>query len=398
MRISGHIGATLIGLLLLTLLAACLPNIGAAPRTGAQCTPQPVFEAPPLNTCAGSEGVSLAIVGDVLLHWQLQQLGYRRGFSGVWSETRPFLAGADIAIANLEGPVAPGVTRAGRQVTDPGPVYGTEVYTGYPTFNYHPVILRDLKALGIDLVSTANNHAMDRGAIGADLTLTEISRAGLDAVGTIRGGAARNFVTYQQTSAGKLAFIACSFSTNGMPNPRRQVLLCYEDRSELLSLVRREAMDTSVAGVIVLPHWGQEYRSAPDANQQKLARDFVAAGAIAVVGTHPHAVQPFTTLARPDGTRIPVVYSTGNFIAIQDEMPSKVEAMALLELCKNPDGHGLIAQRFGWIAMQMELTSQAYWVDIAPPGTTGPMGLAFRHLSKIAPGYSAQPVGCERPG
>jgi len=384
------------GLLALTLLAGCVPEQSAQTGgpTGKQCVPEPVFQAPALNPCADLERIKLTIVGDVLLHWPIQQTGYRFGFRQMWAQAQPYLAWGDLTIGNLEGPVAPGVDQSGRQVGDPGPVYGTGVYTGYPMFNYHPSILKALKASGFDLMTTANNHAMDRGALGADLTLRELSKAGIGAVGTIRSGTKRRFATRRSTALGTVSFIACSFSTNGNADPERQVLLCYDDRRELLSLVRREAADPAVAAVIVLPHWGQEYSSTPDARQVALARDLATAGATAIVGTHPHAVQPFRLLNTGRGQVVPVVYSTGNFIAMQTEMPSRVGAIALLEICKAADGKGLVVDRLGWIAEQMFFTPTSYWMDIAPVGTSGARGLPYRHLSKIAPGFSAQPQGC----
>jgi len=379
-------------------LAACVPEERAAqPAVRAQgapagqCTGAPVFEAAPLNACTGTKA-RLAFVGDVLLHWQLQELGYKIGFGNIWYQPMQYLRAADIAVANVEGPVAPGLARGGARVADPGPVVGA-VYSGYPQFNYHPSVLRDLKAGGVDLITTANNHAMDRGPVGADLTLTEAARAGLDTVGTVPGAGPRRFVTRRASPVGTLAFIACSFSTNGIADPRRQVLRCYDDRSELIALVRREAADPGVAGVIVLPHWGVEYSSAPDAAQRRLARDLAQAGATAVIGTHPHAVQPFAALPGPGGRRVPVAYSTGNFVATQDFMPAKVEAMALLDLCRGPGGKA-VAGRFGWIAMQMSFTPKGYWVDIAPRGATGYAGQPEAHLRRIAPGYAAQPAAC----
>lgn len=382
------------------LLAACQPEAGrpaasapmALPGPAGQCIGAPVFEAPPLNVCTGPERASLAFVGDVLLHGQLQDYGYRVGFHSVWSQAEPYLKAADLALANLEGAVAPGLTASGRAVADPGPVWGSAVYTEYPRFNYHPVALRDLAAAGVDLVTTANNHALDRGPRGADLTLGRARAAGLATVGSIAQGAPRRFATRRPSPAGALSFVACSFGTNGIADPGRQVLLCYEDRAELLALVRAEAADPAVAGVIVLPHWGTEYSSAPDAAQRRLARDLVAAGATAVVGTHPHAVQPFAALAGPGG-RVPVVYSTGNFVAVQDEMPSKVGAMALIELCPGASGR-LVAERAGWIAMQMTFTPRGYWLDIAPKGAGGYGGQAEEWLRRVAPGYAAQPMAC----
>lgn len=377
-----------IGLLYL-LLASCALEDG---QIAGMCRVEPVFDAPPLNACKGTRRVRLTIVGDVLLHGQLQRIGYAGGFPAMWAQATPFVRAADIAVANLEGPVAPGVTRSGTQRADPGPVFDDRVYTSYPMFNYHPMVLPALRDAGFDLVTTANNHAMDRRSLGADLTLEQIELAGIGAVGTIRSGAARDFVWRQRSTLGNIAFIACSFSTNGISDPQHQVLMCYRDQPELLALVRQEAADPSVAAVIVLPHWGQEYQSHPDASQTALARALVAAGATVVVGSHPHAVQPFTQMTGPDGQAVPVAYSTGNFVAGQNWMPAKVGALAIVDLCRGDSG--VVADRFGWVAAQMEFTQQAFGLNIAPRDTEGPLGLAYRHMSAVAPGYSAQPQSC----
>jgi len=392
------------GLALITMLAAlaaCMPPEHGPPTepraTGGpagMCTGAPQFETAPLNACTGPRA-RLAFVGDVLLHVQLQDHGYKTGFANVWHQPARHLRAADLAVANLEGTVAPGVAQDGTVGPDPGPGVDNRVYTGFPQFNYHPVVLRDLAQAGIDLVSTANNHAMDRGAIGADMTLAEVARAGLGAVGTAPSDGPRDFVHRRATPAGMLAFIACSFSTNGLPDPNGQVLRCYRDENRLTELVRREAADPGVAGVIVLPHWGREYTTTPSTRQRALARALVAAGATAVVGTHPHAVQPFEVLPGPGGTLAPVVYSTGNFVAIQDFMPAKVGAIALLDLCRDEVGRA-VAERTGWIAMEMLFTPQGYWAQIAPKGTEGRNGRAEAFLNKVAPGFSAQPPACSR--
>lgn len=359
------------------------------------CMATPVFEAPPLNTCEGTKRVRLTLVGDVLLHKSLQQFGYAHGFPALWAQASPFLQAADIAVANLEGPVAPGITRAGRQVPDPGPVFDNRVYTGYPMFNYHPTILQALQGLGVDLVSTANNHALDRGAVGIDLTLAGLEAVEIGAVGTRPSTGDGTFVLHQRSQLGDIAFIACSFATNGIRDPNHQVLRCYKDQETLLALVKQEATNPDIQAVIVLPHWGEEYVSQPNSRQQALTLALANAGATAVIGTHPHAVQPFTQLPAQGGQIVPVAYSTGNFVAGQRRMPAKVGAMVILDLCAS-EGK-LVADRFGWIAMQMEFTPEAFWLNIAPRSEDGRLALAYRHLTNVAPGYSAQPQSCPAP-
>ncbi len=246
-------------LAVLLFLAACQEM----PAPQGQCLPAPDFTAAPLNSCTGAQRVRLVFAGDVLLHRQLQRYAYAGGLPLVWQQAAPYIRWADIAVANLEGPVAPGMRDANRQGADPGPVFGTGIYTGYPQFNYHPMILPPLRVLGIDLVTTANNHAMDRGARGADLTLQQLELAGIAAVGTVPATGAREFVRRLPSRLGPIAFIACSFSTNGIRDPQHQVLRCFKDRETLLSLVRAAANDPATAAVIVLPHWGGGIQPAP---------------------------------------------------------------------------------------------------------------------------------------
>ena len=370
-------------------LAGCVAGPAGRTHEGA-CLGTPVFEAAPLNACAGPARLRLALAGDVLLHGMLAGHGYAYGFDAMWSDAVPLLSGADLAVVNLEGPVAPGIDQSGRRVEDPGPVDDGRVYSGYPRLNYHPVVLAALRRAGVDVITTANNHALDRGSTGVDLTLDAALKAGLDPVGTIRPGAARDFVLRRQTGAGVISFIACSFSTNGIADPGRQVLMCFGDRAELVALVAREAADPGVSAVVVLPHWGAEYRSAPEPRQQALARDLAAAGATVVVGTHPHVIGPVAVMEGPSG-RVPVAYSTGNFVAQQPFGNSPYGAIALIELCPGESG-GLVAHRTGLVAAEMKFTSTKLYLSIAPRGAED---AAQEFLSRIAPGYAAQPAACQ---
>lgn len=374
-------------LVLLVLLAAPLPAAGQE----ALCRPAP--EAiPRLNACTGPARVSVAVVGDVLLHAPLQRWGYRYGFPVIWGAAMPILRAADIAIANLEGPTAPGLARGGRRMADPGAVYDGQVYTDYPAFNYHPSVIDALREAGVDAVTTANNHALDRGPAGVDATLAELARRRMPQTGAIAGGAARDFVARLPSALGTVALIGCSYSTNGIGDPRRQVLMCFEDRAELLALVRAEAARPGAAGVIVLPHWGLEYSHQPEARQRALARDLAAAGALAVVGTHPHVPQPLEIVEGPRG-RVPVFHSTGNFVAGQVELPRATGLMVWLELCRTAQGVAVGGQ--GYLPMVMDFSQGPV---LTVPGTPlagarpGRGAEARALLARLLPGADLAPA------
>ena len=346
---------------------------------GAQgvCAPRAL---PPVNACTGTAHVSLALVGDVLVHQALAWRGYQRGFASIWGAAIPLLSAADLTIANLEGPVAPGLTVGGRRVADPGPVYDGVVYTEYPAFNYHPVLIAELRAAGVDIVTTANNHTMDRGAAGVEATLAALDAAGLRHSGAHR--AREPFAALRvQTALGPLALIACTFGTNGLADPHHQVPLCYDDRAALLALIAREGAQG--AAVIVLPHWGQEYTLDPDAAQRRLARELVAAGAIAVVGTHPHVPQPWEVLQGPAGL-VPVIHSTGNFIAAQPPLERATSLMAWLDLCRG--GTGIVVGGAGYVPLQMEFDGADPSLTLPRPGMGQRAEAGRALLARLIPG------------
>ncbi|MCY4190496.1 MAG: CapA family protein, partial [Rhodospirillaceae bacterium] len=131
------------------------------------------------------EIITVAAVGDVLLHDTVQRyaMNQETGFMSLFGPVVDLIQGADVAFANLEGPVAAGVTKRGRVTAPPQRLWDRWVYTGYPMFNYHPSVVRSLKDAGFDVLQTANNHSMDRFAIGADKTIEAIEAEGLKFTG-----------------------------------------------------------------------------------------------------------------------------------------------------------------------------------------------------------------------
>ena len=388
-------------------LAAALASPAWAAEGALSCRAVIKHTAAPLNSCIGTKTVRITAVGDVLLHSPLQRRGYGDGdgFRGIWRVMEPFFRAADIAYANLEGPVAPGITRGFGRTTDPGPVFDNRVYSSYPMFNYHPRVVSDLQASGINLVSTANNHSLDRGSVGADRTIDVLRKAGLEFMGTIKAGELRKFVTITKSPLGRIAWIACSYSTNGIGDPNNQVLMCYQNRAELLALIRAYAAHTNIAAVIVTPHWGYEYQHNPNANQRRLAREMVAAGATAVIGTHPHVVQPWDFMPAPDGSRSLVIYSTGNFVSGQTSLARRTGAMAWIELCRAPPSRdlgsalrsGLVVARAGWVPVVMGRTARGPELFVATPQSEGILANAYNLAARYLPdtGTTTQLV-CQR--
>ncbi|MCB0407771.1 MAG: CapA family protein, partial [Bdellovibrionales bacterium] len=312
----------------------------------------------------GNNKIIISFVGDVLLHGPLQQQAYSQSgrFQTLWDQLNPVFKDADIAYANLEGPAAEGVncqgqmTKKNQMVLDPQCGKSrSSVYTSYPMFNYHPSVTEDLVTSGFDIVSTANNHVLDRYSNGVDQTIDALQRSGLAFMGTRKQFSDSGFYTVTRTrSRGgqvfNIAWVACTFSANGFVDKKNQVLNCYnygkngspifsQTNPEVLSLVGRLANTKGIDGVIVTPHWGPtEYTHSVHSSQSRLAYELVESGATAVIGAHPHVLQPWEVIKTNSGREGFVHYSLGNFVSNQKQANRRASLVLLVGFQK--DGRG----------------------------------------------------------
>ena len=285
--------------------------------------------------------ITVAAVGDVLLHARLQRqaLSHPDGFASLWGSIADIIAAADVAYANLEGPIARDIGKDGRVAAAPVERFDDWVYSSYPMFNYHPRLAGDLAASGFDIVSTANNHSLDRFAIGADRTIEAVAAAGLAYTGT-RPSADPSHPWHAVTEVGgrRIAWLACTYGTNGIPDRAGQVLHCYQQRQRVLDTVAALADRPDIDAVILTPHWGAEYVHEPRPEQVTLARAAVDAGAVAVIGNHPHVIQGWERHVAADGREGFIAYSLGNFVSGQHELPRRTSLILVLGLAETADG------------------------------------------------------------
>lgn len=234
----------------------------------------------------------------------------------VFGEAQRALAAADLTMVNLETAIT---TR------------GTPQAKEY-RFRTNPTALTALKDAGVDVVTMANNHAADYGAVGLQDTVAAIKSSGLPVLG-IGSDAKQAFAPYETTINGaKLAVFAADdvndettlrlFSagpnTPGVANAR-------DDTALLVAKVRAAAKDGYT--VIVYLHWGTEDVICSNPDQQALADQLAAAGATAIIGSHPHALQGAGW--RTDGAY--VAYSLGDYLWWKADQASEYDT-ALLTL------------------------------------------------------------------
>lgn len=329
------------------------------------------------------EPITVAAVGDFLLHGPIQRFAaaQENGTQAIMEPVKDLISAADLAIVNLEGAAAKDmVGLSGRTIPTPAGTYDGRAYSSYPMFNYHPSVIGDLKAVGFDLIQTANNHSADRGGPGVDGTIASIQAEDLPFTGTRLADAKKEgfdwsarYTVKRRKQTFQFAAISCTFSTNGLPDPDDQVLMCYEDREEVLGQIKALAGDEDIDAVIVLPHWGIEYQPRPARQEVELAQDMADAGATAIIGTHPHVVQPKEILETKDGRTVPVVYSLGNFVSRQIGLPRLATVIYLLGFTPNADGK-LDATLTGWIPARMDTgpNKSIDALDRLPEGAAAP--------------------------
>lgn len=308
--------------------------------------------APDAGDASLSSSIVVAAVGDVLLDGPLHRQGAddEQGFGAVWEPVAPLLRDADVAYANLEGPLGGGAT------------------AGFPRFNHPDRLADDLVALGVDVVSTANNHSLDRGRGGLVRTLDRLDAAGLQHTGTRRTKAERWF-TIVERGGWRIAFVACTFAANGRPDPHRQVLRCYRHRQHVLRLVTDLASRDDVDAVIVTPHMGLERLDRPRAKERRFARQLIEAGAVAVLGAHPHKLHRVDRVATTGDSdhHAVIAYSLGNFVSGQRTLAMRTGAVLFLKLTTTATG--VVVDDVGYTPLVTRRSEGQTRVETAPEGS-----------------------------
>jgi poly-gamma-glutamate capsule biosynthesis protein CapA/YwtB (metallophosphatase superfamily) len=267
--------------------------------------------------------------GDLLIHtavWE-QALalggGSRYDFSAELEELRPYVADASLGICHIETPM-----------TAAPP-------TSYPIFNTPPALAQGIKATGWDVCDTASNHSLDQGQPGIDDTGKALDDSGIEHTGSFPSPKAQRQITMLNVDGVKVAFLAYTTDTNGIPLPHPwSVNIASAER--ILDAAKR-AHEMGAEATFVNVHWGAgtvpEYQPDPSSGQLALAKKLTDSPLItAVIGQGPHAVQPIQRINDKF-----VVFSEGNLLSNQSAaagLPAaSQDGMVVLLDCVT-DGHG----------------------------------------------------------
>lgn len=250
--------------------------------------------------------ITIAATGDIMFHTP-QIIGAYDSQTGIYDfystfePIKKFIEAADIALGNLETVTA-------------GSEHG---FTGYPRFNSPEACLKALKEVGYDILSTANNHSLDRGREGIIETIENINSHGMENIGTYKEP--EHDILIKNIKGIRVAFLSYTYGCNGLES-----LLTKNELDYMVNIINEEKIKRDIERAqelgsdvtTVFIHWGSEYKREPTQEQIDLAQKMIQWGADIILGSHPHVIQK-SEIIKQEGENKFIIYSMGNFISNQ---------------------------------------------------------------------------------
>lgn len=294
--------------------------------------------------------ITMTAIGDIMCHNSQYKDAYNSttgsyDFSYVFTDIKEYINSADISIGNLE------TTFAGKE----------KGYSNYPRFNTPEQLATNLKDVGIDVVSTANNHCMDTNYTGLVSTLKYLDEAEIGHTGTNETLEKQKEILVKDINGIKIAFLSFTYGTNGIPIPKDKsfaVNLIDEDLIlQQIKLAKQEEPDLICANM----HWGIEYQLKQNPEQEKLAELLFENGVDIILGSHPHVLQPMEkkTIKLEDGTtkNCFVIYSLGNFMSGQTKENTRSSVILNIDITKNGESGKTVLNKVEYIPIYMYKSS-----------------------------------------
>jgi poly-gamma-glutamate synthesis protein (capsule biosynthesis protein) len=262
--------------------------------------------------------VSFAVSGDVIPHEPVRAAAAAagdgaQGWGSLFADVNDVFKGTDFGFVNLETPVAPAHSHGSKPFLFDAPV----------------ALIDALKANGIKIVSSANNHVMDQGWAGFAETREHLRTEGLLFVGSGDTKDESWQPVIVEANGIKVGWLGMTRWLNGSRNPDKDDqphvnFFPYpnesggapgEDEAGVLEAIKQARLKCDL--LVVSIHWGTEYAPAPRSEDMDTAHRMLEAGASVIVGHHPHVLQPVETYRTQDGRDAVIFYSLGNFLSNQ---------------------------------------------------------------------------------
>ena len=270
-----------------------------------------------------TQRLTLVAVGDLMVH--IDQIWDAETDDGGYDFTHNFAQVRDdlmegFAIGNLETVLG-------------GPEIGPMCF---PQFNTPDEFAHGLKANGFDFVSTCNNHSLDWGPDALIRTLDVLDGIGLGHTGTYRTQEDSEQITIVEVDGFRIAILAFTFSTNGIPIPagREYLVNMISEEKVIADLARARALEPDL--IVVLPHMGNEYEEFTRLVFLHWMDLMLYHGADFVLAAHPHVLQPMHVRELTDIEGVErtgfIMPSLGNAISTQRTEPRDISIILKLDV------------------------------------------------------------------
>jgi poly-gamma-glutamate synthesis protein (capsule biosynthesis protein) len=221
---------------------------------------------------------TVLFVGDMMFDRGVERLMQKTSFTYPIDRIKEFLKGFNFVVGNLEGPI----NKKPRAFSDES-----------LTFSFDKKSTESLKEGNFSLVSLANNHTLNMDRIGLEETKTILNESNI----AFTGDPIDCDSDYIYQKDGITYFgLNVTYPSNCS---NKQIASQIED----IKFYNPETF------LIILIHWGTEYKTVNSKEQEILAHTMIDAGADLIIGGHPHVVQNIEQY----NNKL-IFYSLGNFI------------------------------------------------------------------------------------
>ena len=264
---------------------------------------------------------TVSAIGDILIHNSVYEDAHiaenQYDFSKMFEEVKPYLESADITIANSESIIG-----------------GQDIgLSSYPQFNSPYEVGDVLKDVGVDVVTMANNHTLDRGEQAIINATNYWNKLGITYVGAATSQEEAETIKTLTVNNIVFSFLGYTYGTNGLKTPEgKEYLVNYIDEEKMTEDIKKAKTTSDV--VIVNLHQGNEYAPLFNDHQEHIAQLAADLGADIIFGHHPHVLQPAKWYTGINGNKTFVIHSLGNFISGQDKLYRQIGAIMQLDVTK----------------------------------------------------------------
>jgi len=251
---------------------------------------------------------NLLFVGDIMLGRRVETDMEKKGVDYPFASTTELMSRQDLTIGNFEGSIPE------KHVQTPELTFQFAVKDTY---------LNTIKNAGFDILSLANNHALDYGIGGLTNTLATCVRSSLVCFGNpTEVSISSSYIARVNDVNVGFIFIHTLFDEPSDEELEQQLTYLFE------------YSEVQVAYI----HWGTEYLLTHTANQTAFAKKLIDAGVDVVIGHHPHVVEDIELYKQK-----PIFYSLGNYVFDQYFSSDVQEGLGIqMNIQKNDITYSLI--------------------------------------------------------